>query len=233
MARTPERLDEVADGGQGTLADEAFATHDEAIRTGPPRPGERLPTEDLAEVLEMIAMPIRAALGRLDAAGIVENIPDLGARVTKLSIEDLREVYELRLALEPLTIRRAAEQFTDEDAATATKRLSELNALPDDNSTAAWAAHTAFHFALYDAAGANWLLRLIRPLWESSERYRRAAPVSHKLAMRRREHELILQACIEHDADRAAAAIRDHLAISANVVSKAVGGQDLFVFTAP
>ena len=150
------------------------------------------------------------------------------ARVTELSVDDLTEVYEARLALEPLTVRRAAEQFTDQKAASATARLSELNRLPDDNSTATWAAHTAFHFSLYEAAGSNWLVRLIRPLWETSERYRLAAPVRRKLATRSGEHELILQACIEHDGDRAAAAIHDHLAVTANVVSKAMGGDDLF-----
>ena len=54
----------------------------------------------LAEVLEMSPMPIREALRLLDAVGLVENVPHRGARVTELSIADLREVYEARLALD-------------------------------------------------------------------------------------------------------------------------------------
>src|SRR5579862_5894675 len=147
-----------------TLADRAFAALHDAIVAGDLAPGERLPIEELGAALGMSAMPIREALRRLDAAGLVENIPHRGARVTELSIADLAEVYEARLALEPLAIRRAAERFTAEHAAVASERLAALNALPDDNSSETWAAHTAFHFALYDAAESAWLTRLIGPL---------------------------------------------------------------------
>jgi DNA-binding GntR family transcriptional regulator len=229
MTGALDRLGEVAvASGHRTLAEKAFGALHEAILTGRLRPGERLPIEELAEVLDMSAMPIREAVRRLDAAGLVENIPHRGARVTELSIDDLGEVYEARLALEPLTVARAAQRFDEQAAQVAQARLAELNALPDDNSAGTWAAHTAFHFALYDAANSNWLLRLIRPLWETSERYRLAAPVKRKLATRRGEHELILQACIDHDSERAAAALYDHLAMTANVVSKAMGGEELF-----
>jgi DNA-binding GntR family transcriptional regulator len=224
-----DRLEGVVGGGDHrTLAEKAFRALHEGILTGRLRPGERLPIEELADILDMSAMPIREAVRRLDAAGLVENIPHRGARVTELSVGDLREVYEARLALEPLTVRRAAERFTDEAAALAADRLRALNRLPDDSSSATWAAHTAFHFALYDCAGSRWLVRLIRPLWETSERYRLAAPMSRKLAARRGEHEAILQACVEHDSDRAALALHDHLAMTANAVSQAMGGTELF-----
>lgn len=211
-----------------TLADRAFAALHDAIVTGQLAPGERLPIEELGEALGMSAMPIREALRRLDAAGLVENIPHRGGRVTELSIADLAEVYEARLALEPLAVRRAAERFGAHEAAVAKARLAALNELPDDNSPETWAAHTAFHFALYDAGASNWLLRLIQPLWETSQRYRLAVRVARKLDTRRAEHEMILQACIDHDADRAARSLHNHLTTTANVVSQAMGGEVLF-----
>src|SRR5205085_5497231 len=100
-------------GGHRTLAERAFETLHEAVVTGVLAPGERLPIEELAEILEMSPMPIREALRLLDSVGLVENIPHRGARVTELSINDLREVYEARLALEPLAVRHAAERFTE------------------------------------------------------------------------------------------------------------------------
>ena len=159
----------------------------------------------------MSPMPIREAVRRLDAAGLVENIPHRGARVTELSITDLDEVYEARLALEVLAIRRAAERF---DAPTRRWRASACDALdrmPDDNSAATSAAHAAFHFALYGAADSAWLLRLIRPVWETSERYCLEVPQCRQLDARRGEHEAILGACVAHDPDRAAAALHEHL----------------------
>ena len=77
--------------GHRTLAEKAFDTLHSAIITGQLRPGARLPIEELADLLEMSPMPIREAVRRLDAAGLVENIPHRGARVTELSITDLAE----------------------------------------------------------------------------------------------------------------------------------------------
>jgi DNA-binding GntR family transcriptional regulator len=211
-----------------TLADRAFASLHDAIVTGQLAPGERLPIEELGEALGMSAMPIREALRRLDAVGLVENVPHRGGRVTELSIRDLADVYEARLALEPLAVARAAQRFDEQGAEVAQERLAALARLPDDNSAETWAAHTAFHFALYEAADSTWLLRLIRPLWETSQRYRLTLQVPRKLETRRGEHERILRACIDHDADAAARLVHEHLVTTANVVSKAMGGGRLF-----
>jgi len=214
--------------GHRTLAEKAFETLHSAIITGLLRPGTRLPIEELAEVLEMSPMPIREAVRRLDAAGLVENIPHRGARVTELSVTDLAEVYEARLALEVLAIRRAAERYDLDYEVTARERLARLDQMTDDNSATTSAAHAAFHFALYDAADSAWLLRLIRPVWETSERYCLEVPQCRQLAARGPEHEAILEACVANDPDRAAVALHDHLATTANHVSVAMGGEPQF-----
>jgi DNA-binding GntR family transcriptional regulator len=219
--------------GHRTLAEKAFETLHRAIITGQLRPGARLPIEELAEVLEMSPMPIREAVRRLDAAGLVANVPHRGARVTELSVTDLAEVYEARMALELLAIRRAAERFDETHEATARERLSTLNKMSDDNSAATSAAHTAFHFALYDAADSAWLLRLIRPIWETAERYCLEVPECRQLVGRAGEHEAILEACVSHDPEAAALALHDHLATTANIIAVAMGGESLFELTAP
>ena len=220
--------DEGSNRGHRTLAEKAFETLHRAIITGQLRPGARLPIEELAEVLDMSPMPIREAVRRLDAAGLVENIPHRGARVTELSVTDLAEVYEARLALEILAIRRAAERFDGAHEEVAGQRLDALEGMTDDNSAEASIAHDAFHFALYDAADSAWLLRLIRPVWETSERYCLEVPECRRLASRRHEHRAILAACATHDPDRAALALHDHLATTANSISAAMGGEALF-----
>lgn len=214
--------------GHRTLAEKAFDTLHSAIISGQLRPGARLPIEELAELLEMSPMPIREAVRRLDAAGLVENIPHRGARVTELSIRDLAEAYEARLALEVLAIRRAAERFTAAQAAEARRCLAQLIQFADELSVAASHAHSRFHFSLYEAAGSAWLLRLILPVWETSERYCQEAPDVRRLAERSVEHEEILAACEAHDADRAAAALHDHLATTANGLARSMGGEPPF-----
>jgi DNA-binding GntR family transcriptional regulator len=217
-------------GAQGhrTLAEKAFETLHAAIITGRLRPGTRLPIEELAQLLRMSPMPIREALRRLDAAGLVENIPHRGARVTELSITDLSEVFEARLALELPTIRRAAERFTSADEARVRACLAALHRMSDDTSAATSAAHQDFHFALYRAAQSAWLLRLIKPVWETSERYCLETPQCRQLAARRGEHEQILEACVANDPEGADAALREHLATTANNIAVALGGEALY-----
>jgi DNA-binding GntR family transcriptional regulator len=224
-----------AAGGHRTLAEKAFAALHGAILNGELRPGERLLIEDLAERLEMSPMPVREALRRLDAVGLVEQVPHRGARVAELSVEDLAEVYEARIALEPLAVKHAAERFADEDAERAADSLAcHVEAYRSGDVAAAWAAHTEFHFALYNAAGSRWLLRLITPLWESSERYRLAVgDVQRSLDQRRREHERILDACVRRDPDLAAVELSNHLARTANVLSRTMGGEELFAVREP
>lgn len=211
-----------------TLAERAFGALRQAIVDGKIRPGERLRIEDLADYLDMSPMPIREAIRHLHAVGLAENIPHRGARVTELSLTDLQEVYDARVTLEPLAVRRAADRFSKADAKEAAARLAALNALPDDNSAPTLAMHTAFHFSLYEAAGSKWLIRLIQPLWETSSRYRVAAPHTRRLATRRLEHQAILEACTDHDGDRAAAILYWHLAAYANLLAKNMGGVLLF-----
>lgn len=216
--------------GHRTLGERAVATLHEAILTGVLAPGERLPIEDLAQTLDMSPMPIREALRLLGSIGLVENVPHRGARVTELSVDDLKDVYESRLALEPLTVRRAALRFTPEDAARARERLdAHVEAYGREDLRLIWSTHTAFHFAIYDAAGSRWMTRLIRPLWDTTDRYRFAMlPMRTSLDTRRVEHEAILAACVEQEPGLAAVLVHNHLATTANMIAFQMGVDPLF-----
>jgi DNA-binding GntR family transcriptional regulator len=214
--------------GHRTLAEKAFDTLHIAIITGALRPGARLPIEELAEHLDMSPMPIREAVRRLDAVGLVDNIPHRGARVRGLSVTDLAEVYEARLALETLAIRRAAARFTEVRAEHARRCLRELENVTDDTSAVTSEAHAEFHFAFYEAAESAWLLRLIRPAWQVSERYALEWPQVRQLEARAAEHHDILAACESHNPDRAAEALHDHLATTADSLAEAMGAEPLY-----
>jgi DNA-binding GntR family transcriptional regulator len=219
--------------GHRTLAEKAFETLHRAIITGRLRPGTRLPIEDLAEALRMSPMPIREAVRRLDAYGLVENIPHRGARVSELSIADLAQVYEVRLALEVPAIRRAAERFDTGHALIAQEILDALHAETDYSSAEASAAHEGFHFALYEAAGSAWLLRLIRPPWQTSERYRLEFQPCKQLSAHNDEHKEILDACVARDPDWAARLLSNHLTETANAIALGMGSEPLPDLQAP
>ena len=214
-----------------TLAERAAAELQEAIVSGELPPGSPLRLERLAQSLEMSPMPVREAIRQLERLGLAEHVPHRGARVSALSIDDLHDTYDVRLALEGLAIRHAAERFTDEDAAVAEVRLAEhVRAYREGDVVRGRRVHSEFHLGLYDASGSRWLPRLIRPIWENSERYRVASlPARGSLERRRREHQRLLDACVAHDPEEAEAALRAHLILTANTVAARMGHADLFV----
>lgn len=192
-------------------------------------PGSHLRIEELSEALDMSPMPIREALRRLETLGFVDHVPHRGARVRPLSLEDLHDTYAARLSLEALAVRRAAERFTDADEAEARECLERYAVAADLHGRDARLAHTSFHFALYAAAGSEWMVRLIRPLFENSERYRIASlPTRGSNTALIREHELILEGCAAHDPDAAADALCRHLATTANALARQMGHEDVF-----
>jgi DNA-binding GntR family transcriptional regulator len=218
-------------GGHRTLAEKAFAMLHDAIIVGELHPGERLPIGDLAEAMHLSQMPIREALRRLDADGLVENIPHRGASVAGLTVEDLLEVYDARLLLELPAIEGAAASFTAEDEREAAASLDRLEDATERGEKAlALNAHTAFHFTLYRAGGTRWLPRLISPLWDNAERYRVAAlgGTIGLFEARAREHRDLLAACSSHEPDRAAALLWNHLIKTANAILEQMGGEQRY-----
>jgi DNA-binding GntR family transcriptional regulator len=91
-------------------------------------------------------------------------------------------------------------------------------------------AHGGFHFALYEASRSAWLVRLIRPAWESCERYR-AALLAQQGSLQDRHQEIdqeLLAACVARDAGRAADALYRHLELFGDFYSRELGGRGIF-----
>jgi DNA-binding GntR family transcriptional regulator len=214
------------------MAEAALERLREAIIMGELTAGTPLRLEDLARTLGMSISPIREAVRQLEALGLAEHVPHHGAKVMGLDVEELRELFSIRLALEGMAVRRAAELFQPSDAASAREHLHAYDeARRRGDIRQAVRSHGAFHFALYEAARSAWLLRLIRPAWDSCERYR---PVLlAKGAVQDRHEELdgdLLAACEAHDGDRAARALHDHLELAADIYTVELKGRSIFAF---
>ncbi len=224
------------DGGavrHRTMAEAALERLRDAIILGELTPGTPLRLEDLARWLGMSISPIREAVRQLEALGLAEHVPHHGAKVMGLDVEELRELFSVRLALETLALRRAAELFGPADEAAAQARLEELDAARRRGDVrAAVGAHSAFHFTLYEAGRSAWLVRLIRPAWDSCERYRPVL-LGEQGELQERHRQLdadLLAACAGHDPERAAAAFRDHLELATSIFSVELAGRSIFAF---
>ena len=172
----------------------------EAILTGELAPGEPLRLARLADALDMSPMPVREAVRQLERLGLAEHVPHRGARVSALSVDDLRDTYEARSRSRgsPSAAPRSASRTRTPSAA---RRCSTPTCAPSARVTSAAAAtrHGEFHFALYDARR----LRLAAAADPAALAEQRA--LSHRLALRARRRwsaagastERILDACVD------------------------------------
>jgi DNA-binding GntR family transcriptional regulator len=148
-----------------TKAEDLALVLEEAIVSGELAPGSVLRQEELSARYRVSRTPVREALRRLAALGLVSFAPNRSVRVRTLSREELREAFLVRAELESLATGLAVPNMTDDDFVAldaAERRFSELtDALLDrDESerarlTAEWvAANQAFHDVIYAAARA-------------------------------------------------------------------------------
>jgi DNA-binding GntR family transcriptional regulator len=214
-----------------TMAEYALEQLREAIILGELPAGTPLRLDELARSFGMSISPIREAVRQLEALGLAKHVPHQGARVLDFDIEELRDLFAVRLSLESLAVRRAAERFADTDAESAAaclERFDEMSAAGDIRGT--MRAHTDFHFTLYEASGLGWLVALIRPAWDRSERFRPALLTSKSgpQEQHRAFDQALLDACAGHDPDAAAAALHDHLELASVIFQTELAGRGIF-----
>ncbi|HZQ15269.1 MAG TPA: GntR family transcriptional regulator [Gaiellaceae bacterium] len=214
-----------------TMAEFALEQLRESIILGELPAGTPLRLDELARSLGMSISPIREAVRQLEALGLAKHVPHQGARVLDFDIEELRDLFQVRLALESLAVRRAAERFPEAEAAAARAHLDRFDAAAAAGDVrGTLRAHTDFHFTLYDASQSAWLVALIRPAWDRSERFRPALLTSRS-GPQERHRELddeLLSACADHDPDGAAQALHDHLELASIIFERELGGRGIF-----
>jgi DNA-binding GntR family transcriptional regulator len=135
--------------------DTAYEAVRQMILSGEAEAGSRLGEAELAETLGLSRTPVREALQRLGADGLVDVLPHRGARVARWTRDDLAEIFELRSLLEPYAAARAARLGRDEAV------LAELRghcaamerAAADGDLTRVAQLNSRFHAALIDASG--------------------------------------------------------------------------------
>ena len=203
-------------------------------------PGRRLRAVEMSERYGVSATPLREALQRLAVESLVELDPRFGATVARISESDLRDVYDMLSLFACMALERSIaagdQAWADdvrrrfEEMAAASQQLESGGALDDDArrrlGSDASEAHWSFHHALYAACGSPWLLRFVATLHAHAERYRRLAMHAAGAGRdSRHEHEAIMVAALAGDAERAVAALRDHLDLSVRLLLDWVADQ--------
>ncbi|HEX8007385.1 MAG TPA: GntR family transcriptional regulator [Trebonia sp.] len=202
----------------GPQAGEAARTHAlaalrQAILGGNVAPGQRLVEEELAGMFGVTRASLRAALIDLTAEGLVERVPNRGARVRVVSLEEAIAITECRMALEALCAAKAAQNATDDDAATLRELGTELTRAVADGDPLKYSdLNRELHRQIGTISGQTVAVGLLERLHAQIVRHQfRLALRPGRPEKSLAEHLAIIDAIAGHRPDDAEAAARRHL----------------------
>ena len=212
--------------GAETLASIVYHKLLEDILKGHLEPGRKLRLQALKDEYEVGNSPLREALNRLSANGMVVREENKGFRVSPASSAELMELVRTRCWLEEIALResiRNGDDVWEEQVVLAYHRLSRAPR-PDNpesfNTNPDWEAfHRRFHLALISACNSSLLLGYCAQLHEQALRYRNlTAVVAYRERHEHDEHEAIRDAALDRDADLAVKQLIAHFEVTADIV---------------
>lgn len=201
-----------------TAEEEAYNYILERIRRGEYEPGDRLKAEDIASGLGMSRMPIREALRRLSAEGLLVMRPNRGATVRALTLDDIREIFEMRSVLEGLALRLAVPRVNDRALETLEELLERMERSRHRDDGEWLTHHRRFHETACRLSGRPRLVREVSSLHTAIEPYIRVWFINSDKpigANAQREHEQILDALRGGDPQKAERVMQHHILTTA------------------
>jgi DNA-binding GntR family transcriptional regulator len=210
----------------GTLASIATRKLRQALAAGRFRPGERLQMAALCELLEAGSSPVREALNRLAAEGLIDQHDQRGFWVPPVSLADLEELTNTRRWVNEIALRESiarGDAAWEERIVVALHRLNQIARVRDLDTMGAspdWdRLHREFHRALIAGCGSRLLVDFAESLLDRAARYRHLA-VSVTATTRdvSGEHRAIAEAALARDGERAIALLNAHFVRTMNVV---------------
>jgi DNA-binding GntR family transcriptional regulator len=203
-----------------TLREQVLAHLREEILSSRLEPGADLNEVALATSLGVSRGPIREALGRLAAEGLVTVTPRRGTIVTKLTKQEFIDAYQVREALESLAMRVAVPRLTDEERAELHQLSDEMRRLAEAGDVNSFfEVNRHFHEKLVAASGNRRLQAMHEQLLGQMGRLlRKSADLRGGLGESAAAHEAILEAVDAGDADRAARLMAEHIEVPQRVL---------------
>lgn len=181
------------------------------ILSGAIAEGTPLRQEELASKFGLSRMPIRDAIRQLEAEGLVSYEAHKGASVAIMTIEDIVEIYDMRIMAECAALDFGFSDITGDDVEKMSEVLSEM-----DNTTDAYqlsVLNEQFHHLLYSKAQRPRLLALIKTLHDSVDRHLRFLLTNLDYTNKsQQDHKNILSACSRGDREAAKKCLASHLA---------------------
>lgn len=181
-----------------------------AIVQGKLHSGQTLRQDEIASEFHVSKIPVREALVQLQGEGLVDLIPNRGAVVSHLTLEEIAEIYTIRIALEPIALERAIPNASESDYLQAERILDQIDHVED---LTLWAElNWEFHEALYRPANLPTLVQTAQTFHNNVARYLILNYLDREyLNKSQRQHREILALCRAGDARMACEKLCAHL----------------------
>lgn len=207
-----------------SLVDEAAAALRAAILSGEIQAGTRIKIQHLEDRLGISRIPIREALRRLEAEGLVKTTPHRGTVVTPLSLTELCDVYDVREALEVRASKRSVVRLTPEQLKVANEaRIEAATAIRNDDRRRFFEANHRFHRLLREPGSNPTMEHIIQQLLQTADRYTNLAlEVAEVANISVEQHQRIYDAYVARNWQAVKKETLAHLHITRNTVLEAL-----------
>jgi DNA-binding GntR family transcriptional regulator len=226
------RLDSVLPEAESTtIPDRIFSLIKEAIVEGHMPAGSKISEPELARAYGISRGPLREAIGRLEACGLVVRRPNVGARVVTLSSNQLIEIFHIREALEGMAARLAAQHMSDAEIADLRRLLGQHGEQIEHGSEHAYFQREGdldFHYRIVQGSHNTRMINLLcNDLYHLVRLYRYQFGMSSKRGPRAFvEHEHIVDAIERRDTEMAELMMRAHIRASRENVEQLLAGHN-------
>lgn len=201
-----------------------------AIHEGSFAPGQKLNLDEIAKQLKVSRTPVREAFRALELQGYLRVAPCVGTIVLGLEPQEITEIYKIRINLEGLATRLAAENIAREELGSLEECLDQIALLDPVHSdyNQIDRLNQLFHFGIYERAKNRRLLEIIRALWDSVARYRaQNTRLEGFLARSTSDHRAIMEAIRRNDGQQAEGLMQAHLDMSCRALLEQITGREV------
>ncbi len=196
-----------------SLSSVVCAQLEEMILNGRIRPGERINESRLSTHLGISRAPVREACRQLERLGMVEIRVNRGAFVSEINTSEIRELYDIRAALDSLAGEKAAENATSKDLGELNRCLQEMKKAVDAADVRQhYLVNLEFHMNIMRLAGNQNLLALIEGVYKRASLFRKTSlSLPGRLATSYRQHKDIVRAIKSKDPERTSQLMKNHI----------------------
>lgn len=196
-----------------TKSEIAYQKIRQDIIVGKLPPGQKIVVSELSKEMRLSDIPIREAMKKLESEGFLEITPHVGAIASRINLDEIEFIYQIRMLLESFAVKMAAKKIKEKDILFLNTLIANMESVIERKEyEKVYAINKEFHTEIYRACNNPFLLKYIVELWDKVERIRSEFVLSPDLSKQSLvDHKTIIQALMRKNGALAATITRKHI----------------------